>query len=239
MKPIEAIKQRIKRNRYGKMFLEQYGFKTMTLSVCSAAINLGFAIANLVSAIWYRSAWYGSLAGYYAALILFRVAVVVSDTKGRKKYADDEQGYAVLQNKIELAGGAFLVIVEIAMGAAITVAVLFGRPVKTGRIMAISTAAYAFYKITMAIVNMVKAKNHGNPVVQSLRNLNLADACMTMVSLTVMMLTTFGEEEAEGTFMLTMEAAVGFAACAVVLVLATVMIVRSVKRINKEKDNGL
>ncbi len=236
MKAKERIKERIKRNRYGKMFLELYGFKTAVLAVCSAVINFGFASVNLVYACIFGSAWYWAFSAYYFALIIFRLAVVLADNKLSKKYADDDKKYLLARNRIQLAGGVYLVLVEMAMGAGISLSVLVGRPVKSGKIMAIATAAYAFYKIIMASINLARAKRHGDPVVQSLRNLNFADACMTMASLTVILLATFGKRE-EAHFATVMSSAVGFAACLAVLALAVLMIIDSVKNIKRLTRN--
>lgn len=236
MKAKERIKERIKRNRYGKMFLELYGFKTAVLAVCSAVINFGFAVGNLVCAFVYGSAWYYAFSAYYFALIIFRLAVVLADNKLGKKYAEDDKKHLLARNRIQLAGGIYLVLVEIAMAVGISLTIIFGRPAKSGEIMAIATAAYAFYKIIMASINLARAKRHGDPVVQSLRNLNFADACMTMASLTVILLATFGKRE-EARFATVMNSAVGFAACLAVLALAVLMISDALKNIKRLTRN--
>lgn len=46
MKLIERVKERISRNRPGKMFLEEYGFKTMVLAFFSLIISVAFAVFN-------------------------------------------------------------------------------------------------------------------------------------------------------------------------------------------------
>ncbi|MDE6274686.1 MAG: hypothetical protein K2L87_06535, partial [Clostridiales bacterium] len=84
---------------------------------------------------------------------------------------------------------------EFAMAGAVTQMMLSERPAQGGEIMAISTAAYTFYKIIMATYNLIKARKLSNPVTQSLRNLNFADACMSVVSLTVLMISTFDSED--------------------------------------------
>lgn len=237
MNVVGKIKTQIKRNRYGKLFLEQYGFKTTVLAVCSVVINIGFAAVNLVSAIKYASVWYGSLAGYYGALILFRSIVISVNLACGKKYSGDKSRLGLSKLKIFLVSGAVLVILEIAMCVAVTQMIISERPAKSGTIMAITTAVYAFYKITMATVNLSKARKHGDLAVQALRNLNFAAACMSMVSLTVLLLSTFGEAD-EKAFLVAIKAGVGFAACATVLGIASYMIIMSVSKLKKEKENG-
>lgn len=219
------LTERIKGTRLGKTFLEQYSFKTLILALVSLIISIVFAVFNLVFCVLEKSVWYGAIAAYYITLILFRSGVIIADRVCRRRGGDLQPAH----NRIYLASGAFLVVTEIAMAAAITQMIVFGTPVNRGEIMAIATAAYAFTKITLAVFNLVKAKKYADPVSQSLRCLNFADACMSMVSLTVVLLTTFGQEQ-EAEMSIYLKAFAGFAACALVLALATYMIVTSVKK---------
>lgn len=234
MKFNDKIIERISRNRLGEMFLEQYGFKTLVFALISLVISVAFAVFNGVIAVLTRSVWYGALAAYYIMLILFRSGVILADRVCRRR-TEDEQRLFAAQNKIHLASGAFLVITEVAMAAAVAQMVMNTPPVKAGEITAITNAAYAFFKITTAVINLVKAKKYADPVSQSLRCLNFADACMSMTSLTVVLLTTFGEND-EGGFLLTMKACVGGAVCAIVFALATYMIITSAKKLRKDID---
>lgn len=238
MKAVERLKERITRNKYGKAFLEQYGFKTTVFAFVSLLITFVFAVFNGVFGVLDRSLWYGALAGYYVMLLVFRTAVLIADIICGRKFGRQSAEYAVVSNKIRLASGAFLVIIEIAMAAAVTQMILTEAPVRRGEIMAIATAVYAFYKLPTAIVHLVKAKRYGDPVAQSLRNLNFADACMSMASLTVLMIATFGSGDMNSASELTIKACVGFAACAVVLVTATVMIIISARELAREKRDG-
>lgn len=223
MKFTEKLKSRISRHPLGKAFLQQYSFKTLVLGVASLILSIVFAVINGVIGVLEKSVWYGALAAYYITLIIFRGGVMTADRVCKLKSSD----YAKAQNNIFLASGAFLVIIEIAMAAAVTQMVIYGTPTARGEIMAIANAAYAFTKISFAVYNLVKAKKYADPVSRSLRCLNFADACMSMVSLTVVLLTTFSTEESD--MDIYMKASVGFAACAIVLALATYMIITSVK----------
>lgn len=165
----------------------------MVLSFFSMIINIVFATVNLVCAFLYESLWYGTLAGYYFTLILFRGIVVSSAVFGKANCRDDSNGYLKLRHKIYLASGIFLVLIQIAMSVAVMQTVLSDKAARSGEIIAIATAAYVFYKLVAAIVNLVRAKKSGDHVVQSLRNLNFVDACMSMVSLTVLMLGVFDD----------------------------------------------
>lgn len=233
----DRVEEKIKRTKLGKRILEEYDFKTTVFALCSLVINVAFAVINGVGAFLYSSVWFGSLAGYYFALIIFRAVVIIADRRCSTKFKEDEKRYNLAQTKIHLVSGAFLVAVQIAMCVAVTQLVL-SKSEKSGMIMAIATATYTFIKISMAIYNLVKAQMRGGPVAQSLRNLNLASAFMSLVSLTVLLVTTFGEGE-DASFIITMKALVGFAACVAVLAMASVMIIRSAKTLKGVRENTI
>ncbi len=223
----------LKKNRFTAKMLEEFSFKTMVFSTLSLVLTVAFAIMNLVSAIKYRLIWYGALFGYYVALIIFRGGVLGSAKRCAHKYGDDEAAYEFAVWKIYRVSGAILILIEFAMAGAVTQMMLSKRPNQSGQIMAIANAAYTFIKVTLAVINMFKARRNFDPVTQSLRNLNFADACMSVVSLTVLMLTVFGDDGLLG-----IKACVGFAACILTLALAVYMIIKSNRELKRLKRSG-
>lgn len=228
----------LKSNELAGKIAYNYDFKTLVFSSCSFAVTVAFAIMNLVSAFLYGLLWYAAIAAYYFILIAYRGGIILFDLKRRKKKAEQGDCYELGSWLAYRSGGSVFLLLEVAMGLAVTETVLLRRPIRTGEIMAIANAAYAFYKMSMAIYNLVKSKKHNNPVVQALRNVNFADACMSMVSLTVILLTTFGE----GSDLMVIKALVGFSACAAIAYIAIAMIARSSKQIKiireRMKNNG-
>lgn len=232
-----SIKQKIiktlKKRKLTAAITEHYGTKTLFFALISLAMTLFFAIINGISAIKYKSLWYGALFGYYVMLILFRAGITISAHKCGKLYADDEKKTELCGWKIYLAGGAFLVILDLSMAAVVTQMMIFGRPTQSGQIMAIGNAAYTFYKAATAISNIIKARRFDNPVTQALRNVNFADACMSVASLTVIMVSTFG---GDGDLKMTyVKAAVGFFACALIIATSSIMIIKANKKIKELK----
>lgn len=220
----KSIGARIEKHEFLANIANDYGLKTLVFSCFSLVVTLAFVAANLASAIIYGLVWYYAVAAYYFVLLLFRGGILLADFRCRKKYADDEAARENAKRRIYLAGGAVLLVLEIAMAFAVTEMMLSRRPVGGNEIVAIANAAYTFYKMTMAMMNLVRAKRFSDPVVQALRNVNFADACMAIASLTVIMLSTFGG--GESSVFVVMRACVGFAACAVTIVIAVIMIVK-------------
>lgn len=222
-------KELLRRNRVTAKFVDSYTFRTAVFATFSFGVTLAFTIMNTISAVRYGSIWYGAIAGYYAILMALRGGTIGA---GRVCAKSKEGSNRELGEwKIYRAGGACLLVLEVAMAAAVTQLMLSGRPAEKGQIMAIANAAYTFYKLTMAIYNLVKAHKFRAPLTQALRNFGFADACMSVASLTVLMITTFTETETEIAPLRFIKAAIGFAACASIIVLAIVMLVRAQKKI--------
>lgn len=232
LKNKEKIRKRIVQTKIGYLLLENYSFRTIFFSLCSLNINLGFILLNLLGAIWYTSVWYSSLVGYYSLLIIFRAGIVFLARKINKKHLMNPRARRLSQLHVYLGSGIFLFFLEIAMIISVTQMVTSNESNPTNIVMAITTALYAFYKMTLSIYNLVKAKRFNNPIIQSLRNLNFADACMSMVSLTVVLISTFGTQEDNF-----LKWGAGFAACATVIACALVVIIRTCIKL-KEEQNG-
>ena len=229
------IAKKIKTNRFAANVLGNYDLKTTVFALSSFVITVAFAVVNLVNAIFYTHVWYGALAAYYFVLILFRGGVLFADKKCSERFGDGEKSADISRWRINMASGAFLIVVVSVMMGVITQMMLSERPFQSGEITAIITATYTFYKITMAVYNLIKARKISNPVTQSLRNLNFADACMSVVSLTVLLISTFGNENTSvGVHY--MKYAVGFFVCAVIIAMATFMIISANKKITLLKS---
>lgn len=229
--------EKLKKNSFTSELVEDYIFRTVILTFISIAVTIAFATMNLVSAVKYKLVWYAAIAGYYFVLLLFRVGTVVADRICAKKYSEDKKSYELSKWRIYLAGGGFLVILEIAMAVAVTQLMLSKKPMQGGDIMAIATAAYTFYKVVMSVINLFKARRFSNPVTQSIRNLNFADSFMSLASLTVLMIHTFSEGE-EDPNMVYIKATIGFVCCAAIIAIATYMIIKGsiqTKKFKQEK----
>ena len=90
-------------------------------------------------------------------------------------------------------------------------------------------ALYTFYITIIAIVNGIRFRKQGSPVMSAAKVINLTAALVSMISLETAMLAQFGEGGAA--FRQTMLGASGGAVCVIVLTMAIYMIVSATKRL--------
>lgn len=81
---------------------------------------------------------------------------------------------------------------DISLIAPITLMALQKKEVNFSSVHAITIAAYTTYKIIMSAINFSKAKKNGNLSVKMLRNVNLVDALVSVLSLQYALVMTFG-----------------------------------------------
>lgn len=88
-----------------------------------------------------------------------------------------------------------------------------------------------------ALMNVIKFRKHGSPVMSAAKVIDLTAALVSTLSLETAMLSQFGGLD-NMTFRRNMTAATGSAVCIIVLALSVFMIVRATKQIKKMQFNG-
>ena len=93
-------------------------------------------------------------------------------------------------------------------------------------ITTIAMATYTFTTFILAIINLVKYRKYNSPVYSASKIISLVAACVSMLTLTSTMLTTFGE--ADGIlFSKTMLGALGSVISLFTITIAIYMIIRA------------
>ena len=96
-------------------------------------------------------------------------------------------------------------------------------------------AAYTFTAFTLAIINTVKYKKYNSPVFSASKTISLAAACVSMLTLTSTMLTTFSDGTMSAIEQKIILGSVGFAVSGTVITMAIYMLVESTKKLNQLK----
>ena len=151
--------------------------------------------------------------------------------KIKKLAGGDGRALNIYKLKLYRLCGISLFVLELALAAAVSLMILSERPTAYSEIMAITCAAYTFYKITFAIINIRKAGKLRDPVLQSYRNINLTDAAVSLLSLQVTLVAVFSDEQTVN--MNALNAVTGFVVCALTIVLGALMIVNATVRLKK------
>ena len=219
-------KEKIRSHKIFGKFIDDYGLRTVIFAAFSTVVTLAFAIYHGVTAILVRSIWYGALAAYYILLLCMRSGIVLYHGKKRGKDRDEQVEIRKYRNC-----GIAMTTTILALSAAVAQMVATGAAFERPGLMIYVVATYTFYKITMAIINFVKAKKQKDITVDALRNVNVADAAVSLLALQTSMLKAFSEGGLDY-----VNAITGGGVCALVLGLGIYMIIRGNRIMKKRKE---
>ncbi|MCD7755770.1 MAG: hypothetical protein LUJ09_05500 [Firmicutes bacterium] len=219
MKKLEEIHRRISPVRRAL----SDDLQKASLSLAGAfALNGLYAAWEIGCGIYYHSYWFITLGAYYALLTLTRW-MLLQPPRGKR------QSVRALWMRYRACGAALLLLNLIPAGM-IALAVLEGQGARYAGYLIYAVAAYTFYRVGMAIRNLVKLRRFRNPRLTAAKIISLAAAIISMLSLEIAMLRQFGGDEA---FFRTMTAWTGAGACAIVTWLAGSMIVTAQKNLKR------
>ena len=157
--------------------------RTLKIALASLAFNIVFATYHLIMGFVTSSWWLLTLGSYY--LVLSVVRFVVLRIKSKERFIAKFTGWMLILLSIPLAGTVILSVVR-------------DRGHERHMIVMIAIAAYAFTKITLATIQLIKAHRSTSATLITLRNISFADAFVSIFALQRSMLVSFeGMTEAE------------------------------------------
>jgi hypothetical protein len=232
---IRFIKTVKNENRYARLWLEDTRLRVNISLFGSLAWNVLYGLFQMWLGIVHRTFWFGSLGVYYICLAVMRY-FLVSHTR---RYAPGERMRTELV-KYRACGWVFLVM-NLALSLIVFFMLYWNRTFEHHMITAIAMAAYTFTAFAVAIVSMVKYKRYNSPVFSAAKAISFAAACVSMLTLTSTMLTTFNDGTMDPFAGKMMLGSVGVAVILVVIGMAVGMIARGtrkLKQLNQEVTNG-
>lgn len=154
----------------------------------SLAINTAYAIGNCIIGFLTHSWWFITVGAYYTVLAITRFSVLQVKRKASGNY--DIELFA------RRITGILLVVLSLCIVGVNILSAVQERGSDFHEILMIAIATYTFSKITISVVGMVKARRSASPALKTLRNISLADACVSIYTMQRSMLVSFPGMEA-------------------------------------------
>lgn len=208
-----------------KRYLIDAFFRTEVSLYQGLFINILFATGKLLFGIFLHSLWFEVLSIYYFLLILLRLSLILYV----RKYPVGENLHEEFLRYKNC--GIMLLFMNLALVVITAMIVYKNEYFYYPGYLIYAMAFYAFYSITIAIINLVKFRKQGSPVMSAAKVINLTTAAVSMLSLTTAMIATFSDD-AEG-FRRLMTSLVGGGVCFFVFVMAIYMILHTRKMMKK------
>lgn len=211
-------------------FLKEDLFRAEAALYQGFFINFLYAGIKMFAGIFYRSAWFATLAVYYILLAIMRASLLhfvrAHGSAGENRHGGLRRyrlcGIILLFMNIALAGMVILVVHE-------------NSGFEYPGVLIYVMALYAFYAVITAVRNVIKFRRYGSPVMSAAKAINLTAALVSMLSLETAMLTQFGAAD-DPMFRRIMTASTGAGISMLVLGMAVYMIVWSTRQLKRDKQ---
>ncbi len=221
------LMKKLRSTKVGEKYMTDVRFRAGVSLYQGFFINLLYIVMKLVSGIVYRSTWFIALAVYYILLAVMRFLLV------RRLNVRDE---ASELRRYRLCG-IMLLFMNQALAGIVVFMVHQNRGFDYPGLLIYAMAAYSFYAVTIAIINIVKTRKHKSPILSAAKAINLVAAMVSILSLETAMLAQFGGDD-DPLFRQVMTGATGGGVCTIVIGMAIYMILRANKNLKKLEINN-
>lgn len=205
----DSILPGIEANPFINRIRKDYYYRTVTFAIPGLVVSILFGVFNGIIGIISLSPWFGTLAAYYLLLSIMRTATL----KYQKKVLRLDDTGSTVHREIHLCkscGIMLFLMLFVLIGAVVLLITCEDGKTYPG-LTIYAVAAYAFYKITMSIINVVKARRMKTIVLMIIRDIGFVDSCVAILSLQTAMFAAFGDGD---TFMIKMmNGATGIVVC--------------------------
>ena len=229
-KHYRTAKEKVYSNPVGEKFMTDMKFRTHVSLYGSLAVNLLYVVFNVVSGFLYHTAWFFVLAFYYTILATMRFLLLrfvnrvgIGENRFKELRRSRLCGYILLTVNLALSGAVLMILYQ-------------NKGYEYHGILIYVMAAYTFYITTLAIINLIKYRKLGSPVMSMAKIINIAAALVSMLSLETAMFSQFAKDmsnENKQIFIMLTGAGVSI----VIVTMSVYSIVKNSKEIKKIMEN--
>ncbi len=203
---------------YGDRYLDTAELRSEVTLAFGMAVNLLYAVFKLIAAGYFHALLFAAEAFYYLILSAIRLLLVFHAYLGRRT----GKGAAYAWKNYRRCGWQLLLL-EFAMTFVILQSQRQSIDYVNLSALVYGSAAWAFYRLTAAIVQLIRFRGSDRPLLSASKLINLSAALLSIYVLQNTLLLHFGDEEA---FRLRMNLIFGSAVALTVILIALSMIVR-------------
>ena len=166
---------------FGEKYIGDLAFRG-SVSICQGMmVNFLYVVFRIFVGIRYASVWFLTIAIYYLLLGIMRLSLILSyRNRGVKSELHCYRRMAWL-----------LFLLNMPMGGMIVLMVLTDSGYSYPGYVIYLSALYTFYTIILAIVNLVKFRKLGSPILSAAKILNFVAALMSLLGLQTAMISQF------------------------------------------------
>ncbi len=183
-----AVRQKIYENPFGNRYMTDKAFRTKVSLYISLGINLLYVAMQGLQWHLFRSWWFVVLAAYYSILSVMRFLLL------RYVRANDIGSSILSEWKRSRVCACILMLVNLCLSGAVLMILYENRGYDYPGILIYVMALYTFYSAINAVVQTVRYRKLGSPVMSTAKVIALSAALVSMLNLETAMFSQFGGE---------------------------------------------
>ncbi len=233
-KLLRAVKTGIMNNRavkkiagtkIGGRYLSDMAFRGSIGIYQGMAVNFLYLLFRVIAGIRYASVWFISIAVYYLVLGTLRAYLIFSYRR-RKKYG------LSYEYRCYRRTAWFLFLLNIPMGGMIVLMIRANAGYTYPGYVIYLSALYTFYTMILSVVNLVRFRKIGSPILSAAKVLNFVASMMSILGLQTAMIAQFSEGDTN--FRRLMNTVTGSGVYGTVIIIAVCMLIHSAQRRKEE-----
>ncbi|MBQ8193601.1 MAG: hypothetical protein IJZ46_05985 [Bacilli bacterium] len=180
---IRKINKNLHNNKYTNRLLTDKVLKSNINLFSGTFFNMIYGIFKMIVGYLYKSIWFGSTGIYYLVLGFMKLSLTKHVIK---------RSNLNIQNKQYRNIGILMFILNITMVGLIILNIKKESNISYPDYVVITQAAYTFYILTFAIINIIKYRKNYTPIIEASKAINLVAAIMSLFILQVALINQFG-----------------------------------------------
>ena len=224
------IKGGVYKNPTGNRLMTDMKFRTHVSLYGSLGVNLLYVTLNVVLGFLYHTSWFFVLAFYYTILAVMRFLLLrfvnrvgIGENRFKELRRSRLCGYILLSVNLALSGAVLMILYQ-------------NKGFFYNGIFIYVMAAFTFYITTVAIINLIRYKKLGSPVMSMTKIISMAAALVSMLSLETAMFSEFGKDMSEeNKRLMIMLTGAGVSVC--IITMAVYSIIKNSSEIKKIMEN--
>lgn len=178
------LMQKIASSAFGNQYLHDPAFRGSVSIYQGMIVNFLYVLFRIATGIRYASVWFISMAVYYMVLGGLRAYLISS-------YRRREAGGLSFEYCCYRRTAWLLFLLNIPMGGMIVLMVRTNSGFFYPGYIIYLSALYTFYTMAVSIVNLVKFRKLGSPILSAAKVLNFVSAMMSILGLQTAMISRF------------------------------------------------
>lgn len=210
----------VSKTETGRRFLYDASFRGNISIYQGMTVNLLYVVFRVYVGTIHASAWFIAMAVYYMILALIRF--VLGYCKRKSNAICEERERRDYEMACYKKTGIMMLFLNVAMGGMIVQMVWQNQGYHYSGYIIYLSALYTFYVMIMSVVNVVRFRKIGSPILSASKVITMISAMMSILGLQTAMISEFGD--GEEIFRQQMNFATGTAVFAIVIALSAYMI---------------